>query len=397
MKAPIKSRGKGVWTFTVELPRDAEGKRKRKRVTFHGTRREVEAEHARVVNEVESGVYVDAKKTTVGEYLDWWLESCVKPKTAPRTHEGYETIVELHLKPALGSIRLARLSAMHVQQYESQALKSGRIERCTEPPEDDDPPRKRTLSAQTVLHHHRVLNTALRQAVKQGILLRNPLEAVEPPKPQRRQMQTLPGEQVAGLLEAAEGNRLHAPLQLAIATGMRRGELLGLHWRDVDLDAGKLGVRCSLQTLKDEPDAIIKSPKSGKSRTISLPAFAIEALKKHRADQAADKLLHGRDYQDSDLVFCEENGQPWKPNAFSGLWERFRAKHGIPYRFHDLRHTCATLMLEAGVHPKVVQEMLGHSTIAITMDLYSHVSPNLQEEAALKLDAILQGSGEDLS
>jgi integrase len=397
MKAPIKARGKDTWTFVVELERDAEGDRKRKRVTFHGTRREAEAEHARIVHEVMSGVYVDAKKTTVGEYLDWWLESCVKPKTAPRTHEGYKMIVEQHLKPALGSIRLARLSAMHVQQYESGMLKGGRVERRKDPPKDETVPRVRTLSAQTVLHHHRVLNTALRQAVKKGILLRNPLEAVEPPKPQRRQMQTLPGEQVAGLLAAAEGSRLHAPLQLAVATGMRRGELLGLHWRDADLDAGKLGVRCSLQTLKGEPEPIIKSPKSGKSRTISLPAFAVDALKKHRADQAADKLLQGRDYQDNDLVFCEEDGQPWKPNAFSGLWDRFRAKHGIPYRFHDLRHTCATLMLEAGVHPKVVQEMLGHSTIAITMDLYSHVSPNLQEEAALKLDAILQGSSGGVS
>jgi integrase len=242
-----------------------------------------------------------------------------------------------------------------------------------------------------------VLHTALRQAVRKGLLLHNPLDAVEPPKPQRQQMQTLTSGQVGELVKLAEGTRLLVPLQVAVATGMRRGELLGLHWRDVDLDAGKLSVRCSLQTVKNEPEPILKSPKSGRNRTITLPAYAVAALRRHSADQAADKLLHGKDYLDNDLVFCEEDGRPWKPNAFSGIWERFRASHALPYRFHDLRHTCATLMLEGGIHPKVVQEMLGHSTIAITMDLYSHVSPNLQEEAAQRLDTILRGSAGGVS
>ena len=379
MKAPIKPRGKNTWTFLVELPRNAEGKRRQKRHTFHGTKREAENERARIVHEVTSGAYVDVKKMTVGEYLDWWLESCVKPKVAPRTAEGYKMIVEQHLKPALGSIRLARLSPVHVQEYESKALREGRVGTKT------------ALSQQTVLHHHRVLHTALRHAVRTGLAIRNPLDAVDAPKPQRKAMKTLNIEQVGALLAAAEGTRLLAPLQLGIATGMRRGELLGLHWSDVDLEAGQLAVRWSLQTLKGEPEPTLKAPKSGRSRTITLPKWAVEGLTRHKKNQAAEKLLHGKDYQSHDLVFCEEDGRPWKPNAFTGVWDRFKRQHGIDIRFHDLRHSCATLLLSQGVHPKVVQEMMGHSTIAITMDLYSHVSPNLQEEAAEKLDALLRG------
>ena len=173
---------------------------------------------------------------------------------------------------------------------------------------------------------------------------------------------------------------------------MRRGELLGLHWRDVDLEAGKLAVRWSLQTVKGEREPVLKAPKSGHSRTVTLPQAAVAVLSAHRKNQAAEKLLHGKDYQDSDLVFCEEDGRPWKPNAFTGLWDRFKRKQGLDIRFHDLRHTYATLMLGEGIHPKVVQEALGHSTIAITMDLYSHVTPNLQGEAAEKLDTLLWGS-----
>jgi integrase len=146
--------------------------------------------------------------------------------------------------------------------------------------------------------------------------------------------------------------------------------------------------------VKDETEPILKAPKSGHSRTVTLPHAAIEGLNRHRKNQAAEKLLHGKDYKDGDLVFCEEDGRPWKPNAFTGHWDRFKRKQGLDIRWHDLRHTYATLLLGQGVHPKVVQEALGHSTIAITMDLYSHVSPNLQEEAAQKLDALLWGSQE---
>lgn len=380
MKAPIKARGKGVWTCVVDLPRDANGKRRQRRHTFHGTKGDAENERSRIVHEVTSGAFVDSKRITVGEYLDWWLESCVKPRVAPRTFEGYEMIVKRHLEPALGRIRLTKLNPLHVQEYEAKALLEGRVGTRT------------ALSKQTVLHHHRVLHAALEHAVKAGVTIRNPLDAVEPPKPERRSMTTLDVTEVGNLLAAAVGTRLLAPLHISIATGMRRGELLGLHWRDIDLAGRKLAVRWSLQTLKDETGPILKAPKSGHSRTVTLPQAAVAALIVHKKNQAAEKLLHGKDYQDNDLVFCEEDGRPWKPNAFTGHWDRFKRKQGLDIRWHDLRHTYATLLLGQGVHPKVVQEALGHSTIAITMDLYSHVTPNLQEEAAQKLDALLWGS-----
>ena len=379
MKAPIKARGKGIWTFVVELPRDANGRRRQKRYTFHGTKGAAENERSRIVHEVTSGAYLDTRNITVGDYLDWWLESCIKPTVASRTYEGYAMIVERHLKPALGRTRLAKLNPMHVQQYETKALQEGRIGSKT------------ALSKRTVLHHHRVLHVALGHAVKTGMAVRNPLDAVQPPRPERRAMQTLDATEVHKLFAAAEGTRLYAPLQISVATGMRRGELLGLHWRDVDLAAGTLAVRWSLQTVKGETEPVLKAPKSGHSRTVTLPQAAVAVLSAHRKNQAAEKLLHGKDYQDTDLVFCKEGGRPWKPNAFTGLWDRFKRKQGLSIRFHDLRHTYASLMLGEGVHPKVVQEALGHSTIAITMDLYSHVTPNLQGQAAEKLDTLLWG------
>jgi integrase len=216
------------------LPRDANGKRRQRRYTFRGTKGDAENERSRIVHEVTSGAFVDSKKITVGEYLDWWLESCIKPRVAPRTFEGYEMIVKRHLKPALGRIRLTKLSPLHVQEYEARALLEGRVGS------------KAALSKQTVLHHHRVLHAALEFAVKTGVTIRNPLDAVEPPRPERRSMTTLDAAEVGKLLAAAVGTRLHAPLQLAVATGMRRGELLGLHWRDIDFATGKLAVRWSL-------------------------------------------------------------------------------------------------------------------------------------------------------
>ncbi len=190
------------------------------------------------------------------------------------------------------------------------------------------------------------------------------------------------------MLEAATSTRIYYPLLVAVATGLRRGELLGLRWADVDVATGTLKIRQSLQRAGGE--LVFKAPKSSKERVVKVPATLCEALRKHHAEQAAAKLERGPKYLDEDLVFPATDGSRWNPNAFTGQWDRFKRKHKFECRWHDLRHTQATWLLTLGVHPKVVQERLGHSTIAITMDLYSHVTPHLQDEAAGKLDETLQ-------
>ncbi len=193
------------------------------------------------------------------------------------------------------------------------------------------------------------------------------------------------------LLRSLEGGRLHLAALFAVGTGMRRGEILGLRWQDVDLKAGKVAVRQNLQQTSG--GLLFKSPKTGKGqRSISLMASTTTALGRHKRLQAASRLENGWAYQDNDLVLCEDDGRPWGPDRFSAEWHKTMKQLGRPVRFHDLRHTHATLLLRQGVHPKVVSERLGHSTINITLDTYSHVMPDLQDEAALKLDGALRAA-----
>lgn len=248
------------------------------------------------------------------------------------------------------------------------------------------------LSAQTVLHFHRVFHKALGQAMKWQLLARNPADAVEPPRPVKREMRALDEAGTARLLQVLDGNRLFLPVLLAVTTGLRRGEILALRWQDIDLEIGEAFVCRSLEQSKS--GLRFKSPKTSKSRRkIALPSFALEYLRSHKLDQAKTKLRLGPAYEDHGLVCPAADGRPWAPDVLSTAFAAFIRNSSLsPIRFHDLRHSHATHLLKAGIHPKIVSERLGHATIAITLDTYSHVLPGLQEEAASRLDIALRSA-----
>lgn len=236
---------------------------------------------------------------------------------------------------------------------------------------------------------HAVIHACLKAAVKWGRVGRNVADAATPPKPQRKEARYLTPEQAAELLKVAEGHWMEPILALALGTGIRRGEILALRWEDVDLEAGTAGVFRSLVPTKD--GFRIQEPKTARGRrTVALPPYVVQVLRRHRARQAEYKAQLGSEYQDHGLVCAREDGAPRSPTSVTHALANLLAKAGRPQvRFRDLRHTHASMLLEQGVHPKVVQERLGHSTITVTLDLYSHVAPHLQAEAALKVEEAL--------
>ena len=325
------------------------------------------------------GSYFEPATTPFGEYLDQWLDH-VGDSLAATTRVRDRSIIDRHLKPALGHHALAKLTPMMLQAYYTEALKSGR---------DGG---KGPLSPATVLKHHHIIHRALRQAVRWQLLDRNPADAVDPPKALRTEMHVLNGPQTAALLVAAQSDRLHMPVLLAVSTGLRRGELLGLRWGDIDLVNGTVAVR---QTINETSEGIaFAGPKTAKSRRVlPIGATIVAALKRHRAAQDELRLALGSGYGDGDLVFAAPDGSPWSPAAFSLAFMRLLRKTTLPtIRFHDLRHTHASQLLAQGVHPKIVSERLGHANIGITLDIYSHVLPGLQEAAVAAYDEALRAS-----
>src|SRR6266481_7063241 len=297
-----------------------------------------------------------------------------------KTFERYLGIVHDHLVPELGSIPLQKLQPLHVQAcYSKELLQGGRKDG-----------RDGGLSAQTVLHHHRVLSEALKQAVRWQLVARNVCDAVEPPRPEFREKVALEEAHTAWLLDAALGTRLHIPILFAITTGLRRGEILAFRWQDTNLQSGWVTVRRSLQETK--AGLTIKETKSIRGRRrgrkpFTLPAIAIEMLECHRQEQEKRKVVLGPEYEDNDLICCRDDGSFWPPSAFTSPYRDLLRRRKIPnVRFHDLRHSHASQLLRAGVSPKVISERLGPSKVGFTLDIYGHILPGMEEEAAQKVD-----------
>lgn len=378
MRGHIEKRGRNTWRIRIDLGTGANGKRVRSDHRFRGTKKEAEAELARLVHELNTGAFVEPSKMYVRDYLERWLQD-TKPRVAARTHERYEQIVLLHLTPALGHHLLTRLHPLHIETYYREAQEHGR----TRPDS-----RGSGLSAQTVLHHHRVLREALQRAVRLNLLASNPADRVQPPRASRQEMHALDEVGTARLLAAADGTDLYAPVALAVTTGLRRGELLALRWADLDLDARTLTVCRSLEQTKD--GLRFKEPKTAKSRrAVALPLLAVEALKAHRKEQAELRLAFGAAYKDQDLVFSMPEGGPWRPMRLTDRFRRLCAKHGVDLTLHELRHSHASQLLKSGIPVKVVSERLGHSTAMLTLNTYSHVLAGQQEEAAAAVDQAL--------
>lgn len=361
----IYRRKDGRWAAAVSLDR---GRRKH----FLGrTREEVARKLAVALKARQDGLPLPNGRQTVAQFLSSWL-GCVRPSLRPRTWLRYEQYVRVHIIPEIGRVSLARLTPQHLQLLYGSRLEAG-------------------LSPTTVRHVHTVLHGALEQAARWGLVARNVADLALPPRAARHEMATLSPEQARMLLETAASERLEALYVLALSAGLRQGELLALRWRDINFDAGSVQVRGSLQ--RTTGGLTIAEPKTARSRRlITLTAAAANALRRHRSAQAKERLRLGAIWEDNDLVFANEIGRPIEAGnllrrSFWPLLERA----GLPHmRFHDLRHTAATLMLGQGVHPKVVAEMLGHSQISVTLDLYSHVTPTMQQQAARAMDSVLK-------
>jgi len=317
--------------------------------------------------------YIEPSRLTLGGYLtDYWLPA-VKSSTRPSTWDSYRRTIEQHVIPALGGTHLQQLSAHQLDRFYADKLASGRVDGS------------RGLAPKTVRNMHNLLHKALKDAERKQLVGRNVASSADPPRQHHRTVdtaQTWTPAEIRVFLDAIRPHRLFAAYLLAVTTGMRRGEVLGLRWADVDFDRKRASIRQTVVSVAYEIQ--LSSPKTSKGRrAIALDDGTLAALKSHRSSQTRERLLVGSPYKDQDLVFAREDGAAVHPDFFSQTFERTVAKVDVPrIRLHDLRHTHATLGLAAGIPPKVMSERLGHATVAFTQDVYVHAIPEREEEAA---------------
>jgi integrase len=365
----LSRRPDGRWEARITLE---DGRRK----SFYGkTRQEAARQLTQALRDRDAGLPIVGEKQTLAQYLALWLKD-IAPTIRPRSLQRYEEAVRLHVNPHLGSTTLSRLAPQQLQTFYTVKLEEG-------------------LAPATVARLHAVLRRALGEAFRLGLVQRNVATLVRAPRPTHHEMRTLSPEQARTLLEAARDDPLEALYVLAITTGMRRGELLALHWADVNLDERFLQVRYTVQHVKGG-GYVFAPPKTPRSRRkIALTGMAVEALRRHRRRQLEQRVELGAEWHDEDLIFTSADGHAIRANhVLQRMFTPLLQRAGLPLiRFHDLRHTAATLLLLQGVHPKVVSEMLGHATVSMTLDTYSHVLPDMQKDATAALDRLLVNSG----
>jgi len=373
MKGNIRKRGENQgWQITVWTGKKPDGKPIRHYETIRGSKADAQRRLRELLTSMDKGVYAPPTRYTVEEILYQWLEGYCRTNCQQRTQDGYESVARRHLVPTLGHVPLKDLQPRTIQSCYGAMCE--------------------TLSNRTVLHVHRVLSQALKWAVRQGYLGRNPADLVDPPSPRSRTMCTLSAFEVGILLEDAQDNYYYPVIYTAVSTGLRRNELLGLRWRDIDLDF--LSISVSQTLYKGRGRVEFKEPKTkySRRRVAMTPKLAL-FLREYKAERESLSLHLGKLLSLDDLVFTNEKSKPIDPSTLTHNFGRIVKHAGLSARFHDLRHTYASLMLAAGVHPKIVSEALGHSTVAITLDIYSHVTPGLQEAAAKQLDSVLPVGG----
>ena len=372
MRGHLKERSPGRWAIVID-GRDVNGKRKRRWHSFAGNKRQAQLECARLIAEAQkSGGTVAPERLTVADYLEQWLRH-IRSNVSPKSYERYASIIRANIIPALGNVRLSKLQPLAISGAYSDALTR--------------------LAPRTVNHMHVVFSGALKQAVRWRLLSRNPCDDVDPPKVERGEMKIWTVDQITEAIELSRSWAVHMPIVLAAFCGLRRGEIAALRWRHIDLDRAQLSVTESAEQTK--AGVRYKAPKSGKGRTVALPSMMVATLRAHRLRQAQELLRLGVRLTDDTFLCARKDGKPQQPQSITHAWVDFLASTKLPrIRFHDLRHSHATLMLRANVHPKIVSERLGHSKVAITLDTYSHVIPGMQEEAAAAIDAAF-GSAKD--
>jgi integrase len=377
MRGSTRKRG-NTWTALWDISPDPKtGARRQTSKGGFPTRKAAEAHITTVVGQVNTGTYVPPAKMTLAVYLEQWLD-VQRTRLRPATWESYSAVLNGRVVPELGSLALQQVTTAHVDALYAKLLREGRSDG------------KGGLSARSVRYTHTILRRAFKDAARKQLVSRDPTDAADPPSAtaaKAKTMRTWSAEELGRFLGAVADDRLFAAWRIAATTGMRRGEVLGLRWRDVDLDAARASVAQTKIEGKGAPRD--STPKGGRGRSIALDAGTVAALRDHRKAQVAERMMLGPGWQDTDLVFCREDGSPIWPRSFSRAFARHAKDAGLPaIRLHDLRHTWATLALGAGVHPKLVQERLGHAAISITLDVYSHAIPAMHEDAADRVAAL---------
>jgi integrase len=374
----------GRWRAAVTIGKNPNGSPKRKVFTA-ATRHEVQDQLAAGLRDLQLGLLVAPEKQSVGQFLMWWLNDVVKPSVRPKTMQFYEFVSRIHLIPGLGHIPLQKLAPQQVQSFLN--------ERLATPSERTGHP----LSARSVRHIHRTLCTALSSALKYGSVARNVALSVDPPRAVKPNCQYFSVEQARAFLQVAKEDRLFALYATVLSLGLRLGEAFGISWGDVDLDTGRFNIRQALQRISKKiyptkAGLQLVEPKGGYSdRVVTLPAVAISALRRHEALQQEERRWAGTKWRnDWNLVFTGKIGKPLDERHVLSQFQNLLALAGLPkMRLHDLRHSAVAILIAQGVNIKAISELLGHSSVAFTLQVYGHLLEETKRETADKMDAAL--------
>src|SRR5215216_3078135 len=351
--------GRYMARYTVHTPDGP-----KRKVIYSRTYKEGERKLAEARGDAARGIVFDTKGVTVGDFLTWWLEDVVKPNKSHRTYATHRQQVRSHIAPALGWIKLEALRKAHVDRLYADLLRAK--------------PEGSGLAPSSVRRVHAVLHAALEEAVRGDLIPRNPAAHANRPKVRQQEIEPLDAKQAVALLEAARGNRYEALYVLCLTAGLRQGEALGLKWSDIDLDAGTLRVNRQLQRVRRDGDRsgtlVFSEPKNASRRAVGLPPRAVRALREHRKRQLEKKLRAGAEWQDNDLVFTSSKGTPLEAqNVVNRSFKPLLERAGLPpIRFHDLRHSCLSLLANRGEPIRDLQALAGHATAAFTLQRYTH-------------------------
>lgn len=372
----ITRRKDGLWQAAIYVPQP-DGTIRR-RYLYNRDRDQLREQLNELSYQVGKGVLTPDGAMTVGEYLDQWLAEVAAKQVRPSTYTGYETNVRLHIKPLIGSKKLAKLTARDVRKM-IETLRSKPLSRGTG-----------IMSDRAVQYVHATLRSALEQACREELISRNVAKLVQASVQEARQHEPYSAEESKQLLAQAQRHRLHALWVVLVMLGVRRGEALAVRWTDVDLDVGTLAVLASLQRVGHELRRVPTKTR-GSLRTIPLPAPCVEALRAHRARQNADRLAAGARWVATELVFTTRHGTPIEPRTVNRMFQTLTAAAGLrPVRVHDLRHGCVSLLLSLGVPPRTVMQIVGHTVMEMTMERYGHVNLEDQREALSLIDQALR-------
>lgn len=372
MRGHIRQRTKDnkTWSVIIELNK-INGKRKQKWYTIHGDKKDAEKFLTEKLRELDTGTFIDSKNINVRQYFNYWYEQHCINNLAPTTYESYRRNLDNYILEELGYIKLEELQPMHLQSFYTKCSKKG-------------------LSNKTILYFHRIIHCALNQAMKWQFIIRNVADCVDTPKPKKYNAAFLNDNQIADLIKVISNTDIYIPVMIAIATGMRRGEILGLTWNNINLEKGIIKVTQALYPTKE--GLVILPPKTEKStRIISMPLTLINILKKHKHEQDKLKARFGNNYINKDLVCCKLDGSPLHPTTLNHKFHDLLKENNLPLiRFHDLRHSHASLLLKENVPAKVISERLGHSNTNITLNLYSHIYEETNMEVANTFEKFLK-------